>query len=612
MSAQVDEDGNTYYLEEVDIEDEEDGDAYEEVEEEFESDEEDFKGTLSKIKKEGEKDKDPEPTKPKSKKSTAKQAPTSKGASVTEKETVVDDFIRNFLIKLNMKQTLDTFNTEWYELSEKGALHKEDIGVVADIYQRNEELDEQVKRLRAEVQKAHSIADKARGTWDKFRKERDFHRMHHRRVVQEKNVLIRDMKRLKKHYGTFEPALQAMREKYETAMKDKMLMKLEKDRMTVRVQTLQTQIKSYEAMRIDEEEGKPMAMAIGGGPQPTKKTMKKKKKTRVKKVNPNETPFPEPRQNPHFGQDYETMNFDSMTLRKTFRGHEHSISGLDIHPTKDIVATASDDRTWKMWSLPSGQLIMSGKGHRDWIGACKFHPKGHMLATASGDKTVKLWDFNKADCQHTFADHTGAVWDCDFDQEGDFLVSASMDQTARLWDLDTGKCRQTFRGHVDSINSIGFQPYSLTVCSGSGDKTVSLWDVRSGLCIQTFYGHENAVLSTAFSLQGDTIASSDSDGVIKVWDIRTVSERCSMSTSNDGQPGAPINDIKFDKSGKALLAGTDLGLSVFKIEGESIRLSDNEITGPEGSVQAVAIDPKGKYMLCAGSESAFRYFAPTR
>jgi sperm-associated antigen 16 protein len=33
--------------------------------------------------------------------------------------SVVDDFIRNFLIKTNMQRSLDTFNTEWYELESK-------------------------------------------------------------------------------------------------------------------------------------------------------------------------------------------------------------------------------------------------------------------------------------------------------------------------------------------------------------------------------------------------------------------------------------------------------------------------------------------------------------
>ena len=41
----------------------------------------------------------------------------------------------------------------------------------------------------------------ASATWDKFRKERDFHRMHHKRVAQEKNKLLHDMQVLKKHYS---------------------------------------------------------------------------------------------------------------------------------------------------------------------------------------------------------------------------------------------------------------------------------------------------------------------------------------------------------------------------------------------------------------------------
>jgi hypothetical protein len=37
------------------------------------------------------------------------------------------------------------------------------------------------------------------------------------------------------HYSTFQPALESMRLKYEQAMKDKMLMKLERDRVKTRV-----------------------------------------------------------------------------------------------------------------------------------------------------------------------------------------------------------------------------------------------------------------------------------------------------------------------------------------------------------------------------------------
>ena len=160
--------------------------------------------------------------------------------------SVVDDFIRNFLIARHMKRTLDEFNTEWYEKQAKGQLKEEDIGVVPDIYMRNLELDEQVKSYQAEVGKMKAIADKAQGTWDKFRKERDFHRMHHKRVVQEKQKLVVDMKRLRKHYAAYEPTMKQLREKYEVAMKEKMLMRLEKDRMVSKVEALEAHVRSLE------------------------------------------------------------------------------------------------------------------------------------------------------------------------------------------------------------------------------------------------------------------------------------------------------------------------------------------------------------------------------
>eukprot|EP00976_Prorocentrum_cordatum_P072355 1180683-Prorocentrum_minimum.AAC.2 len=85
---------------------------------------------------------------------------------------------------MNMTRTLESFETEWYELAQTGQLHEEDVGAVPDIYLRNHELDSMTKALRAELEHVKSIAGKATATWDKFRKERDFHRMHHKRVGQ--------------------------------------------------------------------------------------------------------------------------------------------------------------------------------------------------------------------------------------------------------------------------------------------------------------------------------------------------------------------------------------------------------------------------------------------
>lgn len=146
--------------------------------------------------------------------------------SVTQvRPSVVDDFIRNFLIKGGMKRTLDQFNTEWYELQSKGKLPAELSTPVPDIYLRNEDLDQQARKLREEVEKMREIASKAQATWDKFRKERDFHRMHHQRVVQEKAKLVDDIRRLKNHMRSYEPAIEELKRKYEAVIKEKMLVR---------------------------------------------------------------------------------------------------------------------------------------------------------------------------------------------------------------------------------------------------------------------------------------------------------------------------------------------------------------------------------------------------
>jgi predicted nuclease with TOPRIM domain len=78
--------------------------------------------------------------------------------------------------------------------------------------------------------------------FDNLRKERDFHRMHHKRVVQEKNKLIKDLRRLRDHYRHFEPALQETKDKYERLMREKSMLKLDRDKLGTKVTALEQQL----------------------------------------------------------------------------------------------------------------------------------------------------------------------------------------------------------------------------------------------------------------------------------------------------------------------------------------------------------------------------------
>jgi predicted NACHT family NTPase len=60
-------------------------------------------------------------------------------------------------------------------------------------------------------------------------------------------------------------------------------------------------------------------------------------------------------------------------------------------PDGGRVATASYDRTARLWDAASGKQLAVLKGHTDSVRSIAFSPDGSRLATASHDGTARLW-----------------------------------------------------------------------------------------------------------------------------------------------------------------------------------------------------------------------------
>ncbi len=85
---------------------------------------------------------------------------------------------------------------------------------------------------------------------------------------------------------------------------------------------------------------------------------------------------------------------------------EHSglVNSVSFSPDGEAIATASSDKTAKLWNR-EGQLLQTLRGHLEPVISTSFSPDGELIATASSDSTVILWDvwgFNelmKLNCQ---------------------------------------------------------------------------------------------------------------------------------------------------------------------------------------------------------------------
>ncbi|MEG3840129.1 CHAT domain-containing protein, partial [Microcoleus sp. herbarium14] len=101
------------------------------------------------------------------------------------------------------------------------------------------------------------------------------------------------------------------------------------------------------------------------------------------------------------------------------------------------------------------------QSHEAAVMSVNFSPQGKTIATASADKTVKLWNLNGRETQ-TLTGHHALVNSVAFSPDGQTIATASEDKTAKIWSLK-GKEIKSLIGHKAAVNSINFSPDGQTI-----------------------------------------------------------------------------------------------------------------------------------------------------
>lgn len=188
------------------------------------------------------------------------------------------------------------------------------------------------------------------------------------------------------------------------------------------------------------------------------------------------------------------------TIRAVYtrKAHDKDINAIDINHQSRLFASASQDKTVKIWATEEGEVQGILRGHRRGVWSVSFAPpstpvlqgeqgsvagKGVVL-TGSGDKTLKLWNLADYTCIRTFEGHSNTVLKVvwlnipppeERSKKPILCASAGGDGLVKVWDVNNGENECTLDNHEDRVWALAVHPDTNMIVSGSGDSTVTFW-----------------------------------------------------------------------------------------------------------------------------------------
>lgn len=297
-------------------------------------------------------------------------------------------------------------------------------------------------------------------------------------------------------------------------------------------------------------------------------------------------------------------NYNTMDKVKVFEAHTDYIRCVAVHPTLPYVLSSSDDMLIKLWDWDKGWMCTQiFEGHSHYVMQVTFNPKDtNTFASASLDRTTKIWSLGSPDPNFTLDGHQKGVNCVDYFTGGDrpYLITGSDDSTAKVWDYQTKSCVQTLEGHTHNISAVCFHPELPIIITGSEDGTVRIWH-------STTYRLENTL----------------NYGLERVWAVGYMKGSRRMVIGYDEgtimiKMGREVPVASMDTSGKIIWAKHNeiqtvniktVGAGFEATDGERLPLAVKELGSCDLYPQSLKHNPNGRFVVVCGDGEYIIYTA---
>lgn len=279
---------------------------------------------------------------------------------------------------------------------------------------------------------------------------------------------------------------------------------------------------------------------------------------------------------------------DSMSLALPKTAH-----GLAINGDHTMLACASEDNTVTVWSLP---VLAPG-----------LFPHNDTVSQVHEAKRVSAAEGEVPGLVHRLVGHRDSAVTCSFSPDGKMLYSGSKDNLVMAWNLSTGFCEAWLQGHTGTVYEARVSGCGSYLVTASYDRSVKLWKAvkPTGDSSQSHLrGHSGRVLHCAFSPDGKSLATASRDRSLKTWDTTTGDLQATFL-------GARSNLLccQYSPDGKVVMTSSRDGY---------VRLYDAQSSAKravfchsKGEVSACAYSPDGRTLVTCGDDKCTRLWDST-
>lgn len=209
------------------------------------------------------------------------------------------------------------------------------------------------------------------------------------------------------------------------------------------------------------------------------------------------------------------FNVSSKHILRFFKGHKAPVHRTFFTSDKKNIVSFSDDKSVKLWDIPTEKALYTFEDHNDYIRAGSVSPVSPNIIVSGGyDHVVKMYD-TRTNASLFSCDHGSPVESLIFLPTGGIFISAGGTEI-KVWDAFTnGKLLAKISQHHKTVTCLQLASNGRRLLSGSLDRHVKIYDVSTYQVVHNI-DYSNAVLSLAVSKNDDTLVTGMVDGLVSI------------------------------------------------------------------------------------------------